>query len=184
MLRNRSEGYGLVAIVLHWAIAALFMGQVILATQMTDLEEGAAKTVQFAWHEVVGLSILALAAIRLAWRALNPAPALPDTLAPWQKRAARANHYALYAALVAVPLAGWALASAAQGGAAAEAFAGLGLPRLPVPRSESAEEAMEAIHTTLAWAAVGLVLIHIAAALRHHFWLKDNVLRRMLRPGG
>jgi cytochrome b561 len=184
MIRNTRSRYGLVAVAFHWAVAALFIGQVILATQMTDLEEGAARTISFQWHQAIGVSILALAMLRLAWRLANPVPALPETLRSWEKRAARANHYALYAALFAVPLAGWALASAAPDGAAAEALTNLGLPRLPVPRSEAAAETMEAVHTTFAWLAVGLALVHIAAALRHHFWLKDDVLRRMLRPGG
>lgn len=184
MLRNTRSGWGLVAIALHWTVAAFFVGQVVLATQMTDLPEGPARTASFQWHQAIGLSILALAALRLGWRAANPVPALPGTLSRWQKRFARANHYGLYAALFAVPLAGWALTSAAPDGAAAEAFAGLNVPRLPLPASEAAEGALVAVHTTLAWAAVGLVLVHIAAALRHHFWLKDDVLRRMLRPGG
>ncbi|HEX2257694.1 MAG TPA: cytochrome b/b6 domain-containing protein [Afifellaceae bacterium] len=184
MLRNAENGYGLVAIALHWAVAALFVGQVALATQMTDLDDGPAKIALFGWHLAIGLAILALAALRLGWRAANPVPRLPDTLRRWEKRAARANHYALYAALVAVPLAGWALASAAPHGPAAEALAALPLPRLPLPQSEAAAEALESVHTNLAWAAVGLALLHIAAALRHHFWLRDDVLRRMLRPVG
>jgi cytochrome b561 len=184
MLRNSRHGYGLVAIALHWIVAALFIGQVVLATQMTDYEDGPAKTNLFAWHLAIGLGILALAALRLGWRAANPVPALPGTLREWQKRAARATHYLLYGALLAVPLAGWALASAAPDGPAAEALAGMPLPRLPVPQGEAAAEAWESVHTGLAWAAVGLALVHIAAALRHHFWLKDDVLRRMARPGG
>ena len=182
MLRNSRDGYGVVAIAFHWTIAALFVVQASLGFSMSDMEDNLLKFSLYQWHKSFGLLILVLALMRLAWRLANPVPALPETLRPWEKRAARASHYTLYAGLIVVPLLGWATVSASPLGVPTLAFYLLYVPHLPVPASEAAEAALATIHGALAAFVVAVALLHVAAALRHHFWLGDGVLRRMLRP--
>ena len=182
MLRNTRDGYGLVAIAFHWTIAALFVVQAALGFRMSDMEDSLLKLSLYQWHKSFGLLILVLALTRLAWRLANPVPALPETLRPWEKRTARASHYMLYAGLIVVPLLGWATVSASPLGVPTLAFYLLYVPHLPVQVGEAAEAALAATHGALATFVAAVALLHVAAALRHHFWLGDDVLRRMLRP--
>ena len=182
MLMNSRDCYGFVAIAFHWTIAALFVVQAGLGWRMSDMEDGLLKFSLYQWHKSFGLLILVLASMRLGWRLANPVPALPDTLASWEKRAARLSHTTLYGGLIVVPLFGWAVVSASPLGVPTLAFYLIYVPHLPVPVSEAAEEAFAAVHGALATFVAAVALVHIAAALRHHFWLRDDVLRRMLRP--
>ena len=110
MLRNTETGYGLVAILFHWIIAALFAGQVTLRIFMTGLaDEEPAKFGLYQWHKSFGLLILLLALVRLAWRLINRAPDLPAGMAAFERRAARLTHVFLYAAIV--PVTGWRMFS-------------------------------------------------------------------------
>ena len=183
MLRNTETGYGLVAIVFHWAIAALFAGQVALGIFMTGLaDEEPAKFGLYQWHKSFGLLILLLALVRLAWRLINRAPVLPAGVPVWEQRAARLAHVVLYAAIVLVPVTGWAFVSSSPLGIPTFAFYLVLVPHLPVPVSDAAEAVLQGIHTSLALISAAVAIVHIGAALRHHFMLKDAVLRRMIVP--
>jgi cytochrome b561 len=183
MLRNTKSGYGLVAIVFHWLIAALFLGQVVLGLYMTGLPPDEPLVFPlYQWHKSLGLSILLLALLRLAWRVLNRAPNLPDPLPAWEKRAARLAHLSLYAAIVAVPVTGWALVSASPLAIPTFAFNLVVVPHLPVTAGEAAETVWIFIHGNLAKLALLVALLHIGAALRHQFILRDGLIRRMIRP--
>ncbi len=183
MLRNTETGYGLVAIVFHWTIAALFAGQVSLGVVMTRLADDVpAKFGLYQWHKSFGLLILLLALVRLAWRLVNPAPLLPADMRALEKRAARLAHVFLYAAIVLVPLTGWAFVSSSPLNIPTFAFYLVVVPHLPVPVSDAAEAVMRRVHTSLALATAAVAFVHIGAALRHHFVLKDGVLRRMIVP--
>lgn len=183
MLRNTETGYGLLAIAFHWLIALMFIGQAGLGYYMSDLpadDPGVFATYQ--WHKSIGLTILLLALLRLIWRAVNPAPALPAAMPAWEKRAARAAHLFLYAAIVLVPLAGWALVSSSPLNIPTYAYYLVVVPHLPVPVSESAEAVWTFVHGNLASLALLVAIVHIAAALRHEFVLRDGLLSRMIRP--
>lgn len=183
MLRNTDSGYGLVAIVFHWTIAVLFAGQVTLGIFMTGLaDEEPAKFGLYQWHKSFGLLILLLALVRLAWRLINRAPDLPAGMAVFERRAARLAHVFLYAALVLVPVTGWAFVSSSPLGIPTFAFYLVLVPHLPMPVSEAAEAVLQLIHTSLALISAAVAVVHIGAALRHHFVLKDTVLRRMIVP--
>jgi cytochrome b561 len=183
MLGNTQTGYGLVAIVFHWTIAALFAGQVTLGIYMTGLaDDEPAKFGLYQWHKSFGLLILLLALMRLTWRLSNQAPDLPDSMRAWEQRAARLAHVFLYAAIVLVPVTGWALVSSSPLGIPTFAFYLLLVPHLPVPVSDVAEAAFQRIHTSLALISAVVAILHTGAALRHHFVLKDAVLRRMIVP--
>ncbi len=183
MLRNTETGYGLVAILFHWTIAALFAGQVTLGLVMTGLaDEEPEKFGLYQWHKSFGLLILLLALVRLTWRLINWAPDLPAGMPVWEQRAARLAHVFLYAAIVLVPVTGWAFVSSSPLGIPTFAFYLVVVPHLPVPVSEAAEAVLQRVHTSLALISAVVAVLHVGAALRHHFVRKDAVLRRMIVP--
>ncbi len=176
-IRNTPRRWGSLARFLHWLIVVMIIAQVILANIAEDLPLGVRKLAMFARHKSVGITILALAVIRLGWRALNPTPPLPDTLQPYERRLANFSHAALYFLLFAMPLTGWMMSSARW-----FPVSWFGFFQLPdfVPKDSSLYDAMKGIHDSLALALYALVSLHVAAALKHHFVKKDDVLRRML----
>jgi cytochrome b561 len=176
-IRNTTRRWGALTQTLHWLIVALIILQVTLAAIAEKLPISSRKITVFAYHKSVGLTILALALIRLAWRWQNPTPELPPTLKPHERALARFTHAALYGLLFALPLSGWTMSSAR--GFSVSWFGLLQLPDL-VPKSHALYEALVATHVTLACALAVVVALHIAGALKHHFVLKDDVLRRML----
>ena len=177
MLRNTRTRWGALSQLLHWLMAALIGVQIGLGLTGADLPLGMSKLATLARHKSLGLTILALAIIRLAWRALNPTPAPPAALKAYERRLARATHAALYVLLIALPMTGWIMSSAR--GFPVSWFNLVQLPNLVTP-SPPLYHAMVLTHGVLA-SALGLILIlHVAAAIRHHFVLRDEILRRML----
>ena len=179
MLRNTRTRWGALSQFLHWLMAALIGVQIGLGLAGANLPLGMSKLATLARHKSLGLTILALALIRLTWRALNPTPALPGALKAYERRLALATHVALYTLLIALPVTGWIMSSAR--GFPVSWFNLVQLPNLVRP-DPALYHAMVLTHIVLA-STLGLILIlHVAAAIRHHFVLHDEVLRRML-PG-
>src|SRR5262245_2553893 len=176
-IRNTLSRWGHVAQFLHWLIVALIITQVILANIAEDLPLGVKKLAMYARHKSVGITILALAVIRLLWRWANPTPALPSTLKPYERTLAGLTHFGLYLLLFAMPLTGWMMTSAR--GFPVSWFGFFQLPDF-VPKNDALYNAMKETHDTLALALFAIVTLHVVAALKHHFVLKDDVLRRML----
>jgi cytochrome b561 len=176
-LRNTTERWGALSQIFHWVVVALVITQVILAKIAEGLPLGVEKLATLARHKSVGITILLLAALRLLWRWANPVPLLPETLRPYERRLANFTHAALYALLFAMPISGWAMSSARG-----FPVSWWGLVQLPdfVPASRSLYDTLHETHETLAYALGLMVLLHVAAALKHHFMLRDDVLRRML----
>ncbi|WP_163264944.1 cytochrome b [Chelativorans alearense] len=183
MIRNTKDGYGLLAIAFHWAIAVLILGQIGLGLTMVRVADQRLAFNLIQWHKSLGLLILALIVLRLLWRLANPRPLPLASLRRWEKAASTAVHRLLYAVFLILPLSGWALVSASVLGIPTLVFGLLVLPHLPVGVSEAGETFWRLLHRSLAYTAIALVAVHMLAALRHHFILKDGVLRRMLRPG-
>ena len=176
-VRNSPRRWGSFAQLLHWVIVALILLQVTLALIADDLPLGMKKLAMLARHKSVGITILGLAVIRLLWRWTNPTPALPDGLKPYERFLAHFTHAALYLLLFAMPLSGWLMSSAR--GFPVSWFGLVQLPDL-VPKSRPLYEALLETHDLLALGLGAVVLLHVAAALKHHYFLKDDVLRRML----
>jgi cytochrome b561 len=176
-LRNTTLRWGAVAQTFHWVIVVLLVIQVTLAEMADDLPTGMHKLTLLARHKSVGITILALVILRLAWRAVNEHPTLPGNLKPYERTLARLTHLALYVLLFAMPLTGWTMSSAR--GFPVSWFGFFTLPDL-VPKSRPLYEALVMTHQTLAWFLFAVVALHVAAALKHHFVHKDDVLRRML----
>jgi cytochrome b561 len=175
-LRNTTSRWGAVAQFLHWLIVALIIVQVTLALWADELH-GMRKLAMLARHKSFGITILGLATLRLLWRWMNPKPPLPATLKPYERRLAHLSHTLLYVLLFALPLSGWMMSSAR--GFPVSWFGFFQLPDL-VPKSKPLYEALVTTHATLACVLGAVVVLHIAGALKHHYVLRDDVLRRML----
>lgn len=183
--RNSSVRFGLVAVALHWLIALLFLSMVAIGLTMTNLALADPWTFPlYQLHKSIGVTIFALVLLRLAWRFSGRVPPLPATLKPWERAAAHLTHYGLYAALVAMPLTGWIAVSASPYGIPTILYGHVKLPHIGFvaasPHKAAIETAASWTHDALAWSALALVALHVAAALKHHFILKDDVLARML----
>ena len=162
---------------LHWLIAALILAMAWLGLTMGDLPNGPDKIATYALHKSIGLSILALAALRLLWRLYAGAPGPVAGTPRWQARIAGVTHVALYALLLALPLSGWLLNSAA--GFPLQWFGLFNLPAL-AGRDEALHALAVQAHELLFWTLAGLVVVHTAAAFHHHVFRRDDTLRRML----
>lgn len=176
-VRNTRRAYGAVAQFLHWAVVAGILLQFAWAWRIDRTDSIRQQFALVNEHKSIGMTVLLLAAVRLAWRAFNRPPPFPGAMQAWERRAAGIAHVLLYALIFAMPLSGWAYSSAA--GYGAEFWGLLEIPDF-VPQGETLESALGTLHQVLAVSLLVLAGTHAAAALRHHFWLHDNVLRRML----
>lgn len=170
--------YDNVAIVFHWLLVLLLVGAFGVGTYMSDLPFSIQRVKLFNWHKWAGMTILALTLLRLLWRLGHTPP--PQPPAPhWQQRAATLTHAAMYLLCLVIPLVGWAYTSAA--GVPVVLYGVLPLPDLLAKDKELAD-LIKPWHAALAYALAALVLLHVAAALKHHFIDRDGLLARM-RPG-
>jgi cytochrome b561 len=169
--------YTRTAITLHWLVALLVFVGWGLGIYMHDLPTSPAKLQYYSWHKWLGVTVFLLTVARVGWRLTHHAPPLPATVAPWQVTAARLSHFMLYVLLLAVPLSGWTMSSAK--GFQTVWFGVLPLPDLLV-KDEALGKLLAEVHELLAYTLAGVVALHFAAALRHHFVDRDVVLRRML----
>jgi cytochrome b561 len=176
-LRNTTRRWGALAQLFHWLIVALVIVQVTLAEMADDLPNDVRKLTLLARHKSFGITILMLVILRLAWRAANPHPPLPDNLKPYERKLAHFSHAALYTLLFAIPLSGWTMSSAR--GFPVSWFGFFQLPDL-VPKSRPLYDFLLGTHVSLVCVLGAVVALHIAGALKHHFVHKDDVLKRML----
>lgn len=172
--RNR---YSNVSLAFHWGIALLVVSQIVLI-MLHDATEGPMSREYVQIHKSVGLSILVLTLARIGWRFANPAIPLPAGTPGWQKVAARTTHVLFYVLLIGLPLGGWAASSA--GGRDIEWFGLFTWPALPLPLDRDLAGAFMDAHEAGVKVLYVLMILHVAAALKHHFIDRDNVLHRMI----
>jgi cytochrome b561 len=178
------QRYTAVAIALHWAIALMIIGLIAVGWIMGELEGPAQYTV-VQLHKSFGITVLLLSVARIVWRLMNRPPEEPP-MAAWQAWASRAVHILFYVLIIAMPLTGWIMASASSD--APTRYFGLvdirlpGIPSLDAETRHGLEEAFEQVHGNLAWVMIGLLVLHVAGAVKHHFIDKDGLLARMA-PG-
>lgn len=169
--------YTLIARLLHWLTALGIVAAFGLALVFGDMKLSPAKIALINYHKWIGVTVLGLVALRLLWRLTHPAPALPAAMAFWEKRLAHWTHGILYGLMFAVPLGGW-LYSSAKG------YPLVWLGVLPLPPLMGKDlllaDLIKDWHAAGGWVLIGLALLHAAAALKHHFIARDDVLRRML----
>jgi cytochrome b561 len=171
-----STGYTPTAIGLHWLAGALILCGFGLGLWLKDLPLSPQMLRLYGYHKWIGITVFLLAVMRLAWRRAHPAPP-PVPMPEWQRRAATATHALLYALMLVIPLSGWIYSSASG-----VQVVYLGLVPLPdlVPKDKALAGILKAVHITLDYALLALVIVHAGAALKHHWVDRDDALRRML----
>ncbi len=171
------QRYTGVAIGLHWLIGLMILTSLSVGLYMVGLALSPDKLRLYSWHKWAGVTIFMLVLVRSLWRLTHPAPPLPDDVPVWQRKVAEATHYALYALMIVIPLTGWLMSSA-------KGFQTVYFGVVPIPdllaKNEALGETLALVHRYLNYSMIGLVIAHIAAALKHHFIDKDDILRRML----
>lgn len=177
--RNRTERYGSLSIGLHWSML-LLLAAVYACIELREFYPKGSdpREALKAWHFMLGLSVLLLASLRLLARLTDPAPRIVPEPPKWQRLSARLMHLTLYALMIGMPLAGWLILSAAG---KPIPFFGLQLPAL-IGESKSVATSIKEIHEIGGTVGYFLIGLHAAAALFHHYVVRDDTLRRML-PG-
>ena len=176
--RNSADGYGAVPQVMHWLTVALVILAWLLGQFDDAFPRGAARAASLYAHNTAGVAVISILVLRLLWRLADPPPPVePTILGAWLDRAARLAHYALYALLLAAPISGIVL-QFARG----DALPVFGLTEIASPwaADRAFARTVKEVHETLANALVILAAIHAAAALVHHWVLRDRTLARML----
>lgn len=179
-LLNSPRRYGTVGIALHWLMAALLCGLLALGWFMVSLPDAGfdtRKVVLILYHKEIGLAAFAAGLLRLAWRLANPLPALAAGVGYWQEAAARFVHLAFYGLMLALPVTGWLMSSAAA--IPVSVFGFIDLPDGVAP-NEALFRRLIDVHRWLGWALAALLCLHAGAALLHHFVVRDDTLRHML----
>ena len=174
-IKNNSTHFGLVAIILHWLIAILIIGMLAVGLYMVALPIGLQKLKLYGLHKAFGIIILGLVGLRIIWRLTNTTPSL--ALPKLELIAARLAHLGLYCLMLAMPISGWFMTSAA--GLAPSFFGLFTLPNLVAP-NEQLFQWFAFVHQWLAYGLIALISIYTLAALKHHFIDKDDILRRMI----
>jgi cytochrome b561 len=151
---NTEHQYGQVSRALHWIIVLAILAQWLLA-------EAGDSAIQL--HQSVGMSVLALALVRLVWRVLNPSPAWPEDMKRYEVTLARVVHVAFYVLLFAIPITGWALSSVED--EPLRFFGWFDVPRLVL----GSEDTLEEVHEVLFNILVALAALHALGAAKH--WL-------------
>ena len=168
--------YTRTAKALHWIMAILIGGLLVLGLYMQDLPLSPQKLALYSWHKWFGVTVFVLLWFRLAWRLSHPPPDLSDSLSPRLRRAAHAGHVSLYVLMILIPLSGWLMSSA-------KGFQTVWFGLVPIPdligKSRALGDLLQQVHKVLNIILMLALAGHILAALWHHFVLKDDTLRRM-----
>lgn len=178
-IRNMPQGYGLVAITLHWLVAVVVVGMFILGVWMTDL------TYYDDWykrgpdlHRSIGIMLFFVLMLRIYWRITNITPDDEPGTAALQKRIAHNVHIILYFILLAMMVSGYLISTA--DGRAIDVFGLFQVPAIPPLGIENLEDKAGDVHWYLALMLAGLTALHAMAALKHHFIDRDRTLAKML----
>ncbi|WP_397576236.1 cytochrome b [Sphingorhabdus sp.] len=171
--------YSRVAILLHWLIAALMLFAIPLGLYSAE-NEGPLADQLTNIHKLVGIAILALTLVRIGWRLTHKPAPLSATIAPALRLAARTTHLVFYLLLLALPLSGWWMTSAFPKRHPFGVSGVFEVPFLPVEMSMASAGAAHEVHEVLGWLTIGLIFLHVAAALKHHFYDRDDILAWML----
>jgi cytochrome b561 len=171
------QRYTGVAITLHWLIAVAILCTFLLAHYMTGLQLSPIKLKLYSYHKWIGVTIFLLVLVRLAWRFSHRPPPLSISMPRWQRSAAAMAHILLYLLTIAIPVSGWLMSSASG-------FQVVYLGQVPIPdllaKNKELADQLKELHESLNWLMLIVVALHVAAALKHHIFDRDDVLQRML----
>ena len=168
--------YSTPAIVLHWLVALLIFVGFPLGLYMVDLPLSPDKLKLYSYHKWIGITILLLASLRVMWRGTHTPPPLPDDMARWQRLASQVVHGLLYLLILAIPLSGWLMSSAK--GFQTVWFGVLPLPDL-IGKDKALGDLLAGVHQALNFTLLALVILHVGAALKHHFMERRPFMQRM-----
>ncbi|CAB3749530.1 cytochrome b [Paraburkholderia solisilvae] len=176
--RAAGSHYTRTAIALHWLIALLIVCGFSLGWVMTDIPGFTpTKLRYFSWHKWIGVTVFALVVLRILWRATHAAPPLPASMPAWQRAAAQSAHLVLYVLMVLIPVSGYLYSLAAN---VPVVYLGLvPLPRLIAP-DPVLKVVLKNVHIALNYTLFVLVVLHVAAALKHQWLDRDGLLSRMI----
>ncbi len=175
-LGNSATHWGLISRLLHWfmAIAIIFMFG--LGATMINMRLSPMKLEMFIVHKSIGILLLLLVTIRIVWRLLNPAPRSPRSFSASQRRVVAVGQLLMYALMICIPVSGWVINSAAN--FPLQWFSLFEIPPIAQPNLDT-EAYAKTVHLVLVLTLGAVVLIHITAALNHHFIQKNDILKRM-----
>lgn len=182
MTRTR---YTTVAIVLHWTIAALIVANLYLGWRMGFLK-GLAQFNLFQLHKSIGVTVLLLSVLRLAWRLASPPPPEAPSLKPWEKATAKAVHWAFYVIMIGMPLSGWIVVSTSPLNIPTLLYHLVPWPHFPGvhdladPAKKAVNHVFDLTHVTLAFGSLVLLALHLGAVAKHELLDREPVLFRML----
>jgi cytochrome b561 len=162
---------------LHWLMALMIIGMIPLGMYMHELPLSPEKLQLYSWHKWTGVTVFVLLLARVSWRLTHQPPPLPWHMSKAQRRASQAGHVLLYLLMLAIPLSGWLMSSA-------KGYQTVWFGVLPIPdllgKDKELGETLAEVHELLNWILVTVLIVHVAAALKHHFINRDDVLTRML----
>lgn len=173
-LKNTRTRFGLVAISFHWIIALLVISLLVVGLYMTSLSASPQKIKIYGFHKEFGLLVLLLGLLRLGWRCINLTPQL--LIPAIERYAAQVTHALLYILLIAMPLSGWLMSSAAG---YTPSFFGWEVPNL-VAKDNALRHIFSTTHEWIAYSLIVIIIVHSAGALKHHFIDRTDILKRML----
>lgn len=180
-IKNTRNCYGALSKTLHWLLFILLCGMIAVGFYMGDMPKGPEKWELYNYHKVAGITILFIILFRLFWRVINVTPDYPNEMPLVEKIASHVMHWSLYLLMLAMPLSGWIMSTAANKLPHIGAWT---IPKFPfIPESEAWGSVNHAIHVYGVWVLIGFATLHILAALKHHFIDRDNILRRMIPYG-
>jgi cytochrome b561 len=177
-IRNSATQYGVVAITLHWVVAAVIIGLFALGYWMVGLDY------YHEWykeapdiHRSIGILLFITMTVRVLWRMINPRPAPLSTHQRFEIIAAHGAHILLYLLIFTAMVSGYLISTA--DGSSISVFDWFEVPSV-TGRIKGMEDTAGLVHYWVTWSIVGLASVHAAAALKHHWFDKDDTLRRML----
>ncbi|MGH1404616.1 MAG: cytochrome b/b6 domain-containing protein [Alphaproteobacteria bacterium] len=171
-----NKHYHFISKAIHWITAILILWLLYIGYTMHAMDFSEDKLQLYALHKSLGLSVLALACVRVLWHIVKRKPAGLSTHAWWEKFLAHGVHVFLYIALFALPLSGWVMSSAGDFNVQ---FFGIDMPDI-VAKNEALFKSSREAHEILAFLVLAVVAAHIAGALKHHFIDRDITLKRMI----
>lgn len=176
-LKNTVTSYGSIAKFFHWTVAFTVIALLIVGFIMGNVQDKALKMQVYNLHKLIGLAVLVLMLLRLVWRLMNVQPGYPAAVPKWECKAARGVHDLLYLVLIVMPLSGWIMSTAAGHPPHLGSYS-LAFPGVEVNKAVSYY--CNTLHGILAWIIPAVIAIHVGAAVKHHWFDKNEVLLRML----
>ena len=172
------DRYNKFSMLLHWTVAILVLVLICLGMFMHDIPKGDPdRAFFFNLHKSIGVTAGLIMFIRLWWRYKNPPPPLPSSLPRWQVFMSKLSHGLLYVCLIGMPIIGFSASQFTKYGVTY-----FGLFKIPPMGSNNPElrDFLQSIHHDLSYFLMGLIVVHVLAAMYHRFVLRDGVVRRML----